>query len=87
VARYANPELRDRLAAEFVLGTLRGRARARFQSLMRYDPALREAVAFWEARLTPLATAAGVPAGSPAWHCGARSPPPAPRSHSCSRSW
>jgi anti-sigma-K factor RskA len=57
MASYRNPELRDRLAAEYVLGTLVGRARARFQSLMRYDPGLRRVVAEWEARLTPLAHA------------------------------
>ena len=59
MASYKNAELRDRLASEYVIGTLRGRARARFQSLMRYDPALRWIVAEWEARLTPLAVAAG----------------------------
>ena len=57
MASYRNPELRDRLAAEYVLGTLVGRARVRFQSLMRYDPGLRQTVAEWEARLTPLAHA------------------------------
>jgi anti-sigma-K factor RskA len=57
MASYRNPELRDRLAAEYVLGTLVGRARTRFQSLMRYDPDLRRVVAEWEARLTPLAHA------------------------------
>jgi anti-sigma-K factor RskA len=56
--RYADPQLRDRLASEYVLGTLRGRARARFRSLLRYDPALRACVAGWEARLAPLALAA-----------------------------
>src|SRR5262245_47080793 len=56
--RYSDPQLRDRLASEYVIGTLRGRARARFQSLMRYDAALRGVVADWEARLTPLAAAA-----------------------------
>lgn len=59
MSRYANPELRDKLAAEYVIGTLRGRARARFQSLMRYDAGLRRIVADWEERLTPLAAAAG----------------------------
>ncbi len=55
--RYHHPELRDRLAAEYVLGTLQGGARARFCSLMRYDPGLRALVAAWEARLSPLAEA------------------------------
>jgi anti-sigma-K factor RskA len=59
VASYKSPALRERLAAEYVLGTLRGRARARFESLQRYDPALRGLVADWEARITPLAVAAG----------------------------
>jgi anti-sigma-K factor RskA len=59
MATYSDPQLRDALAAEYVIGTLRGRARGRFESLMRYDPALRRLVAEWEARLTPLAAAAG----------------------------
>ena len=57
MASYKSPELRDKLAAEYVLGTLVGRARARFQSMMRYDPGLRQVVTEWEARLTPLAHA------------------------------
>jgi anti-sigma-K factor RskA len=51
------PELRERLAAEYALGTLRGRARARLERWMREDAALGEAVAAWEARLAPLAQA------------------------------
>jgi len=58
VARYGNPELRDRLAAEYVLGTLRGRARSRFEALQRYDPELRRIVTAWEERLSPLSLAA-----------------------------
>ena len=58
MASYRNTQLRDKLAAEYVLGTLRGRARARFESLQRYDPALRRTVAEWEASITPLAAAA-----------------------------
>jgi anti-sigma-K factor RskA len=59
MATYKNPELRDRLAAEYVLGTLHGRARDRFDALLRYDYDLRRTVSAWESRLTPLAAAAG----------------------------
>jgi anti-sigma-K factor RskA len=51
------PELRERLAAEYALGTLRGPARARLRRWMREDAALARAVAEWEARLSPLAEA------------------------------
>lgn len=51
------PELRERLAAEYALGTLRGRARERLRRWMRDDPELARAVADWEARLAPLAEA------------------------------
>ena len=51
------PELQDRLAAEYVLGTLRGRARQRFEVWMRDDAALRRTVSEWQERLAPLATA------------------------------
>ena len=50
-------ELQDRLAAEFVLGTLRGGARRRFGRWVREDAAMAMAVARWEARLAPLAGA------------------------------
>lgn len=49
-----NPELQDRLAAEYALGTLRGRARERLRRWMRDDPALERAVAQWESRLAPM---------------------------------
>ena len=45
----------QRLAADYVLGTLRGRARARFERHLRERPEARELVARWEAALTPLA--------------------------------
>lgn len=52
---YGRPELADRLAAEYVLGTLRGPARRRFQALLTAHPALRSAVRRWEEQLAPLA--------------------------------
>lgn len=51
------PELRERLAAEYALGTLRGRARDRLRAWMREDAALARAVAEWESRLAPLGEA------------------------------
>ena len=59
MATYKNPQLQDKLAAEYVLGTLCGRVRTRFQNLLRYDTNLRRLVAEWEARLTPMAAASG----------------------------
>ena len=61
---YRHPALRDRLAAEYVLGTLQGRARARFQQLLRDDLELRDRVAFWERELTPMAAPLSVAAPS-----------------------
>ena len=54
---YAQPELADALAAQYVAGTLRGAARRRFESLLPGHPALRQAVAQWRARLMPLTAA------------------------------
>jgi anti-sigma-K factor RskA len=55
---YKNkPELQERLAAEYALGTLRGAARARFKRWMREDGALARAVTEWENRLAPMAQA------------------------------
>jgi len=51
------PPLRDSLAAEYVLGTLRGAARQRFERLLAAHPALQRAVAEWERRLNRLAVA------------------------------
>jgi hypothetical protein len=48
-------DLPDRLAAEYVLGTLTGGARRRFDALLPAHPALRHAVAAWESRLLPMA--------------------------------
>lgn len=52
--RYRNPELQEQLAAEYVLGTLRGPARRRFESLMRQDHQLASRVRQWEGQLQAL---------------------------------
>ncbi len=49
--------LRDHLAAEYVLGTLRGGARRRFEQLLPAHPSLRQTVTDWERRINRLATA------------------------------
>ena len=48
-----SPELKERLSAEYALGTLRGPARARLKRRALEDPELRGAIAAWEARLAP----------------------------------
>jgi len=63
----AHPERRERLdqlAAEYALGTLRGRARERFARAIRSDPVVADAARDWERRLASLAAA--VPGITPA---------------------
>src|SRR5438552_2624222 len=62
---YDRPELRDRLASEYVLGTMVGAARRRFQRLIRSDVKTRTAVETWEQRLMPMGGPIEVPAPSP----------------------
>ena len=64
--RYDNPQLLDALAREYVLGTLHGRARARFARVVAASLPARRAVLGWERQLAPLASA--VPAVEPPPH-------------------
>ncbi len=77
---YSTPDRADALAAQYVLGTLSPRARARLTRLLRTDGALADAVRVWEERLLPLTE--GVPPVTPParvwqavatriWHRGA----------------
>lgn len=52
---YERPELLERLAGEYVLGTLSARARRRFATLRRLSPAVDRAALDWERSLLPLA--------------------------------
>lgn len=49
-----NPELADRLAAAYALGSLRGGARRRFETLARQSPGLRAAALTWQERLAAM---------------------------------
>jgi anti-sigma-K factor RskA len=51
---YGRPELADRLAAEYVAGTLRAGARRRFEALLPAHATLRAATRAWQDRLMPL---------------------------------
>lgn len=77
---YARPTLADALAAQYVAGTLRGRARRRFEALLAGHPALRASVRAWEDRLLPL-TGALPPVEPPAavWQAIEQRLWPAPR--------
>ncbi len=66
---YRNRPLLDRLAAEYVLGTLTGPARRRFERLLHELPEAQSGVDWWSARLDTLGTS--LPAVTPparVWH-------------------
>src|SRR6187401_3371632 len=52
---YDRPELLDRLASEYVLGTMSARVRCRFQAIQRRSQRAQLAVQTWERCLSPLA--------------------------------
>jgi anti-sigma-K factor RskA len=54
--RYSSPQLVERLAAEYALGTLHGGARRRFERLLMDRADIRLAVSIWQTRLAPLAS-------------------------------
>ena len=61
-----NDGLRERLAAGYVLGTLKGGARRRFERWLAQDPVLVQVVGKWQGRLAPMAEFA--PASPPPAH-------------------
>jgi len=54
---YGRSDLADALAVEYVLGTMRGAARRRFEALLPAHVELRRATAAWQERLLPLTEA------------------------------
>ena len=52
--RYRDTQLLHRLASEYVLGTLQGRARRRFERVLTRFLQARAAVWYWERQLAPL---------------------------------
>jgi anti-sigma-K factor RskA len=50
-----NERLLEKLASEYVLGTLRDGARRRFEATLKNDPVVQRAVAEWQDRLHPMA--------------------------------
>ena len=62
----ANPDLLDRLAASHALGTLRGGARRRFETLAREQAPVRAAALVWQSRLAGLTELQSPVAPSPA---------------------
>ncbi len=62
---YGRPELANRLAADYVVGLLHGRARRRFEALLPAHAALRASLRSWNEDLMPL-TASIAPVQPPA---------------------
>ncbi|MDH5361615.1 MAG: anti-sigma factor [Gammaproteobacteria bacterium] len=56
IRQQHNDALRDALASEYILGTLQGKARKRFEKILDSDPELRLRVQEWSHRLAPLSS-------------------------------
>src|SRR4029450_10991127 len=66
---YQHPQLLDELAAQYVLGTLRGQARRRFERYCARNVSALHAVRRWEDRLVDMVAAVVPVAPSPlVWH-------------------
>ena len=61
-----NPDLLDRLASSYALGTLRGGARRRFETLAREHPTIRAAALIWQGRMASVTELQAQEAPSPA---------------------
>lgn len=53
--RYDNKQLADMLSAEYILGTLKGAARRRFEQLIRQKPVWAQTLNWWESHMHLLA--------------------------------
>lgn len=68
MSRRVHPELLERLAAEYVLGTMVGGARRRFERAMAEDMLVAQAALRWQEQLLPLHDAVKpLPAGDALW--------------------
>jgi anti-sigma-K factor RskA len=65
--KSGNRELVDRLAAEYVLGTLRGRARRRFERALREEPLVAARLRHWQALAPRYASMIDTPPPASAW--------------------
>jgi anti-sigma-K factor RskA len=67
-AHRPTSELIDRLAADYVVGSMKGGARRRFEAAVQADPVVARAVMRWQERLLPLdAGVQPLPAGEALW--------------------
>ena len=87
-----NPERNHALAAEYVLGTLHGAARKRFERWMMVSPKLRRQVWLWERRLQPFnESAPSMQPPADAWDALERrlfsAPETAPEPHASAAAW